>query len=323
MKRALKLWILVGALGLGIVGAAVVLLDPKKASPSAAALETTTVEERTIDDTIEVSGHLKARQEQEIRSPSAGLVRRVIVATNDRVRVGDPIAVLDGSEQEQALADLQFQIDQETFSGNQRKRALLEGKAAVLRRALDEMTLRAHLDGKISRLDLKAGDVLKAGDSYGRIIDVGSLVADVEVSEVDIPRVRIGQPVEFRFPALPGLVVRGKVASFPAEARINERGLTVLDAKLVIDAPPAELLPAYSFQAVLKVGDPRKVLVADSRAVTYVEGRPRVERRKDDGTWQIVLVEAEGFGSGFVRLVAGVGIGDVLKVPKAPTEGGF
>lgn len=312
-KRTVFAWTAVVAVaGLGVWGWS------RGSTPPPAPIEETTVESRSVDDIIEVAGHLRAQQEQEIRSPVSGTVTQVYVGTNAPVVPGTTIATLDSLEQEQSLADLSYQVDQERFAGNLRKLALLEGKAEVQRRIVDGMTIRAYLRGKVSRLDLKVGDVLKAGEPYGRIIDIEALVADVEIPELDIPRIRKGQEVEFRFPALPGLVLAGRVESFPAEARVNTRGLTVLDARLRIDSPPEQLLPAYSFQAVLKVGAPRKILVVDSRAVTYLAGKPQVERKTSSGTWETVAVETEGFGSGLVRLVAGAAADDVLRITSAP-----
>ncbi|MBL8965900.1 MAG: efflux RND transporter periplasmic adaptor subunit, partial [Spirochaetaceae bacterium] len=245
--------------------------------------ETVTVEKRVVDDLIEVSGHLKPRAEQEIRAPAAGIVAGVGASEGALVAKGDAIAALDSTEASFELEKLAYQIEQERFAGNRRKLALLEAELAMRRKAVEDLTIRAHLDGKISRLDLKPGDVLKAGESYGRVIDLRALTADVEIAEVDIPRAKVGLPVEFRFPALPGLTAKGRLASFPAEARINARGLSVLDAKLVIDAPPPGLLPAYTFAAVITAGEPREVLVVDYRAVTYSGGKPEVEARTPEG----------------------------------------
>jgi multidrug efflux pump subunit AcrA (membrane-fusion protein) len=277
--------------------------------------ETTSVEKRVVDDVIEVSGHLKPRVEQEIRAPAEGIVEEVTAAAGARLKAGDPIARLDSTQADFAIDQTKYQIEQETFSGNKRKVEMLERELAAKERAASDLAIRAHFDGVVSSLDLKPGDVVKAGEKYGRLIDVSSLVADVEIAEMDIPRARPGLPAEFRFPAIPGLVARGRIETFPAEARINASGLAVLDAKLVIDSPPKGLLPAYSFNAVIKAGEPREILVADSRAVTYKAGKPHVERRKADGQWETVAVETEGFGFGFVRVVSGCAEGDVLRLP--------
>jgi multidrug efflux pump subunit AcrA (membrane-fusion protein) len=316
MKKKSKrgAWILVGAALAAAGGAGYAAFrwrDPAKS----AAEETATVEKRVMDDIIEVSGHLKARVEQEIRAPAAGIVESVEASAGARLSSGAAIARMDSSSAAFEVDKLAYQIEQERFAGNRRKVELLERELDVRRRAVEDLTLRAHIDGLLSRIDLKPGDVVKEGESYGRIIDVSALVADVEIGEADIPRAKVGQGVEFRFPAMPGLVARGRVASFPAEARVNPKGLVVLDAKLVIDSPPPGLLPAYSFDAVIKAGESREALVADSRAVSYKQGKPRVERRAAGGGWEEVAVETEGFGAGLVRIVAGCSEGDVLKIP--------
>lgn len=321
IKGRRRAWIAI-ALALAAAGGAAYALLRGKGPKGEPAEETATVEKRAMDDIIEVSGHLKAKDEQEIRAPAAGIVEAVSGRAGGRVAPGDPIASLGSTEPAYEVDKLAYQIEQERFSGNRRKVELLERELEVKRRAVDDLTIRAHIGGLISRLNLKPGDVLKEGESYGRVIDVSSLVADVEIGETDIPRARAGQGVEFRFPAIPGLVANGRVASFPAEARINDKGLVVLDAKLVIDAPPAGLLPAYSFDAVIKVGESRDALVVDSRAVSYKAGKPVVERRAEDGSWRELQVETEGFGSGLVRLVTGCAEGDVLRVPRPEKKDG-
>ena len=290
-----------------------------KKETAKSAEETATVEKRSVDDIIEVSGHLEPKLEQDIRAPSDGIVEEVFVRAGDRLAPGDAIARMDSTQAVFAADQTRYQIEQESFAGNRRKVELLKRELEAKERAVADLTLSAHIGGTLSSIDLKAGDVLTAGKSYGRVIDVRVLVADVEIPETDIPRAKASLPVEFRFPALPGLIAQGRVDSFPAEARINTKGLTVLDAKLVIDAPPKGLLPAYSFTAVIKAGEPRDVLVADSRAVTYKAGKPFVDRRKSGGAWESLGIETEGFGSGLVRIVTGCAAGDVLRIP-APKD---
>jgi multidrug efflux pump subunit AcrA (membrane-fusion protein) len=274
---------------------------------AAAKAETARVEKRSVSDDIEVSGNLK---------PSAdGIVDEVFVREGQRVKKGDPIAALDSTAARYELAKLAYEIDQESFAGNRRKVDLLKGELEVRKRAVDDLTIRAHLDGTVSSIDLKPGDVLKVGTTYGRVIDVRTLIADVQIAEVDIPRAKQGLPVEFRFPALPGLTAAGRLESFASEARITDQKLTVLDAKLVIDQPPRGLLPAFSFNAVIKAGGPRDVLVVDSRAVSYEGGKPHVQRLKADGQTERVDVETEGFGSGLIRVLTGLAEGDELVIP--------
>jgi len=295
-------------------GIAYVATKGKKA-PAGLAEETTKVESRSVDEIIEVSGHLKPLLAQEIRAPSDGIVEEVLAKAGDKLEPGALIARMNSASAVYAVDSARYQIEQESFSGNRRKVELLKRELEAKEKVVEDLNIRAHIRGTLSRLDLKSGDVVVAGTSYGRIIDVSALIADVEIAESDIPRAKPGLPVDFRFPALPGLSAAGRVDAFSAEARINDRGLAVLDAKLVIDAPPKGLLPAYSFTAVIKAGEARDVLVVDSRAVSYKAGKPFVDRKKADGSWENIGVETEGFGSGLVRIVTGCAEGDVLKIP--------
>jgi membrane fusion protein, multidrug efflux system len=277
------------------------------------------VEKRIVDDSIEVSGNLKPQAEQDIRAPASGIVETVFAKEGARISKGDAIAALDSTAARYELKKMQYDIDQARSAGDTRKVELLQGELAVKKRAVENLTIRAHLDGLVSELNLNPGDILTAGSSYGRIIDVRRLVADVDIAEVDIPRARVGLPVEFHFPALPGVRAMGRLASFAVEARINDQKLTVLNATLVIDKPPEGLLAAYSFNAIINAGIPREILVVNASAVSYDGGRPRVTRLKKDGSTETVEIETEGFGAGFVRVVSGLSEGDELFIA-APAE---
>lgn len=279
--------------------------------------ETAVVEERVMDDAILVSGNLKPVAAQDIRAPVTGQVEAVYVAAGDRVRKGQAVAAMASASTAYELDRLAYDLDVERLKGNLRRIALLEAEYGMRKAALDALTIRAHLDGVVSKLNLREGDVLTVGESYGRVVDASSLVADVEIAEMDIARARPGLRAEFRFPALPGVTALGTLESYPAEARLNAKGLVVLDARLVIADPPRGLLPFLSFEATLRAGEPMTVMVVDSRAVTYRSGKPEAERRKPDGSTERVELVTEGFGGGFVRVVSGLAPGDELVIPEA------
>lgn len=299
---------------------AVLCLAALSCSPSggsASAGERVAVESRVVDNAILVSGHLKPAAAQDVRAPVTGLVAAVYASAGARVRRGDAIAAMDSTEARYEVNKLLLDLEVERLKGNLRKVELLEAELGMREAAVEALTIRAHLDGVVSRLDLREGDVLTVGESYGRVVDASSLMADVEIAEMDIRNARRGLSADFRFPALPGVTARGRLVSLPAEARVNAKGLVVLDARLVIDEPPPSLLPALSFEATIAAGEPETVLVVDERAVTYSAGRPSVERALPGGGLERVDIVTEGFGSGLVRVVSGLSEGDLLALPMA------
>ncbi|MBU0926334.1 MAG: efflux RND transporter periplasmic adaptor subunit [Spirochaetes bacterium] len=295
--------------------AAATLASCADGKAAASGEETVVVEERTIDDTISVSGNLKPLAAQDIRAPVTGQVAAVYVKAGARVRKGERIAAMESASASYEVDRLSYDLEVERLKGNLRRVSLLEAELGMRRAAVDALTIRAHLDGVVSKLDIREGDVLTVGESYGRVVDASSLVADVEIAEMDISRARVGLYAEFSFPALPGVTAAGRLESFPAEARVSSKGLVVLDARLVVDDPPEGLLPFLSFEATIVAGEPRSVLVVDSRAVTYLSGKPAAERVRPDGAKERVELSTEGFGAGYVRVVSGLSAGDVLAVP--------
>jgi len=309
MKTKLIAAVAVSLVAAGFAGGFLLGTKPKAGPPPES--PTFTVTSTAIEDTIEVSGHLKPFQEQELRAPSTGILISLPVTLNQVVNPGQVVGKLDTSEQDQAVADLKLQWDQETFLGNQRKADLVLGKIQVQEQAIENQTWRARFRGQVTRLTAKAGDSLKVGELYGKLADLDQLVADVEVPELDVLRIRSGQKVEFRFPALPGVVVTGTVSTAGVEGRTNDKGLTVFDTKLVIAAPPESLRPGFSFRALIVANAPRAVTVVESQAVFYTAGRAQVNRKTSTG-FETVPVEVEGFGGGLVRVISGLAPGDVL-----------
>jgi HlyD family secretion protein len=68
---------------------------------------------------------------------------------------------------------------------------------------LDQQYLRAPLAGVITDLGIKAGDLVTGGGYALRIDNLSALYIDLQVSEIDINQVRVGQSVELIFDAVP------------------------------------------------------------------------------------------------------------------------
>ncbi len=86
--------------------------------------------------------------------------------------------------------------------------------------------VRAPMAGTILALDLAKGQQVSPGTLAATMADVGNLELTVNVSEVDIEQVQVGQPAEIMLDALPGQSFAGTVsqmspASDPAQSVVN------------------------------------------------------------------------------------------------------
>ena len=78
---------------------------------------------------------------------------------------------------------------------------------------LDAAKLTAPFDGTITQSNAVPKAVVTPGTQAFRIDDLSSLVIDVQVVEVDINHVQIGQPATITFDAIPNKTYTGKVIS--------------------------------------------------------------------------------------------------------------
>ena len=100
---------------------------------------------------------------------------------------------------------------------------------------LDKLQLTAPFDGTIGTVYARSGELAQPGQSIVTLGDLGSLrVETTDLSETDIARVNVGQPVNVTFDALPGKTIRGKVArlapmSTPGQSAVNYIVTVALD----------------------------------------------------------------------------------------------
>ncbi len=97
------------------------------------------------------------------------------------------------------------------------ERAESDLKQAVAQRAaqahvLDDLVLRAPMDGVVLRRDGEVGETVGPERILYWVGKPRPLRAEAEVDEEDIPRVRVGQAALIKSDAFPGRVLEGKVA---------------------------------------------------------------------------------------------------------------
>ena len=143
---------------------------------------------------------------------------------------------------------------------------------ASLGRSIEQMakaTIRAPSAGTVISVDIKVGETAVPsvnggpGSSLMTIADPDSFIAEIQVDEADIPRVRVGQPVQIFTSALPGQPVAARVSSIPLTAveKGTRAGVLALgagrasayavEAKLV-DPTPEALRPGMTCRAEIE-----------------------------------------------------------------------
>ncbi|MBR1404031.1 MAG: HlyD family efflux transporter periplasmic adaptor subunit [Treponema sp.] len=279
------------------------------------------VRKETYENVIEIAGTVAAAKSQTLESLNDGTVVGVYKKEGDSVKAGDLIVQLDDTEQQYNLANLDYEISVAKQNQTAGKIKLMETQRTSLVRKIEDRKIVATFDGIIAELDVDPGDYLEAKDEIGTLVNTSYLTADVEVAETDVAKLKVGQKVEFTFPAYDG-AVEGYLVSYPAIGEVTSRGATIVNAKVRIDDVPEGVLPNFSFTGKIQITEPEQKLVVERYAIGHEKGTAFVEIMSRDGKTTKVEVEVQPYGTDYVNILSGLEGGEMLKAQSSASKSG-
>ncbi len=137
-----------------------------------------------------------------IRGMRVPTVETVTVGEVDAETLAD--AKADMELKKAQLEDAQRAYDRVKDGPNPADLAAAEARVNAAQATLNMARLIAPFDGTVTDAHPLPGDQVTAGTLGFRVDDLSSLLVDVEVSEVDINRISVGQPVTLTFDAILG-----------------------------------------------------------------------------------------------------------------------
>jgi len=183
--------------------------------------------------------------------------------------------------------------------------------------AVEQTLIRAPFDGVVLTKAANVGDVVtpfsSALEAKGAVVtmaDMSTLEVEADVSESNLSKVRIGQPVEIQLDALPDLRFRGVVAR--TVPTVDRSKATVMTKIRFVEADP-RILPEMSSKVAFlsrEVGDAERVARAavNAAALTTRAGRTVVFVVRDDKVAE-------------VQVDAGARMGELIEIRSGPKPG--
>lgn len=112
---------------------------------------------------------------------------------------------------EARLADAQREWDLRKNGPSADDVAAAQTAVDVAQATLDQMHLLAPFAGTITDLTVNVGDLVNSGKQAFRIDDLSAIFIDLQVAEVDVNSLKVGQPTSMTFDAIPNQQYQGKV----------------------------------------------------------------------------------------------------------------
>ena len=279
------------------------------------------VYENFYTTTIDLSGHVEPNDTQSVILRSTGTITKVSVKEGDAVKKGDSLVAIDNTNAQYAVAKLKADIETAQLNGSQRDLELLNLQLKNAMNNLDYTQAYASFDGVVADVAVSEGDYFDAGKTAMTIIDRSKLKATVEIDEIDMQYVKVGQTASLVFDSLPGETLQGVVTYIPMLGRYTSQGIGVMDVEVTIDNPPKNLAPGFTFDGTIVVEGQVSLTLLPQSAVTTSRGTSTVLKKLDDGTTETVTVTVKYLGEGICQLLTGdLNVGDTLVIRKTDTS---
>lgn len=178
-------------------------------------------------------------------------------------------------------------------------------------------TIRAPFSGVVGSLNIEEGENASFGQSVITLIGEGQYEMVLNVPEIDIAKVVIGDLVNITLDAYTNTIWEGEVVSINASETFIE-GVPVYETTVVFTNPDERIRSGMNGQAIIITGVATEVPSIPFRALERV-GRETYEVRVQDeeGNTQKkkVLLGLRGNDS-FVEILEGLEIGDIIVLDK-------
>jgi len=223
--------------------------------------------------------------------------------------------IADGLVSQEALDAAQLALDTAEVELEAQQHAVEQFRSAF-QRAQDDLartTIRSPMDGTIIQLNAEQGETVVPGSTNlpGSVImtvaDMSVLLAEVEVSEVDVVNVALGQEAEVKVDALGTEPQKGYVVEIATSGRRDPtQGTIRFRVKVALDDPDPSLRPAMTAKVDILTATSEDTITAPIQAV--------VKRTLDDEGEELEGAAAKGVEESDVVYLIADGKATVQKV---------
>ena len=306
------------------------LINRKITSGYDVKIVTASVDRGNIVSSVTANGTLKPNLELEIYSEIEGTIENVFFDINDSVVKGDVLAVIEPAQFEIRFKEAQakynkasaeLKLDKDIFYSDgilyqknliskqefENSKARYKSALAIFREAstnmesakqeLNKTNIRTLIDGVILARNVNVGQlVTDSGNSkflFTIADDLKKMNLIIHVSEADIGKTAINQPVKFRVSAYPDELFNGKIIKI-SNSPNNDKDVVTYDVKAEIDNPELKLKPGMTAEVKIIVADKNNVLKIPTSALRFVPNNIDNSKNQLDGKLSVWVKESNG-----------------------------
>jgi HlyD family secretion protein len=136
----------------------------------------------------------------------------------------------------------------------------------VAQENLDALKVTAPFNGTITQANAIPNAVVSTGTQAYRIDDLSNLVIDVQVVEIDIDHVKVGQTATITFDAIPNKTYTGKVLKTDLAGTVSQNSTTFIVTVQLTDAD-ASVRPGIAANVTIVTNQVENALIVPSTSI--------------------------------------------------------
>lgn len=241
-----------------VAAIAIVLMKNKKAvnekaaavpqGVSATPVKIVSVEQKSVDNGIQLTGSFEARQTLPLIAEAQGSITELNIKEGQRIGAGQVIARIDPTSLLSNLATAQATYNNAVKNMDRYQRLVAAG--AISQKQYEDVSLnvesaranvnsikqqmkytivRSPMSGIVGNVKVERGSFATLGMQLGNIVDVSKLKMVLKVSESDVIKLKTGLPVAIKTEVYPDQVFNGNITLISVQADVARKYNVVIE----------------------------------------------------------------------------------------------
>jgi HlyD family secretion protein len=146
--------------------------------------------------------------------------------------------------------------------------AAKQAEVYALQNIVDQASIIAPFSGTVTAINAVAGEQVAAGAAAVQLEDLSNLVVDVEISQMQINQVVLGQKAEINIEAIPGKIFLGEVVEI-AKAGDTSSGETLFPVRVALQDADAQIRTGFTATISIITKQAEDALLVPNSAIQY------------------------------------------------------
>jgi HlyD family secretion protein len=174
----------------------------------------------------------------------------------------------------------------------------------------DNTTITAPFAGQIAVAGAQKGDQVSASTVIATLI-TNQKVANIPLNEVDVAKVKVGEPVVLTFDAVDGLSLTGKIIDIDTLGTVSQ-GVVTYNVKISLDTDDPSVKPGMSTSVSIITQVKTDVLAVPNASIKTQNGASYVQTLNAQGKPQNAAVQIGIADDSYTEIISGLSEGEAV-----------